>query len=208
MGTEGTRLSNMAWPVLTFDGGPQDGTSIPIEQPVLKIGRDADRDVVVKGPGVSRDHAEIVLTDAGFYIRDRASTNGTFVNGLNIGTSRHFLAPGDEIRLGSGKVTLVFRQDDRKTVAMPAMEFLAGEVPDLGAPSAKEPPGKPHEDQGTLEYLIVQYLLGHPAGADFKTLQEIAGESRYQLRAVLGSLMDQHMVRSDYPLFFAATRLR
>ena len=182
-------------PILTVNGGLQDGTSIPIERGVLIMGRQDDNDVVVKGPGVSRNHAGIVLTDAGYYLRDRNSTNGTFVNGRNIGTSPHLLAPGDEIRLGSSKVTLVFRHDEDRTVQMRVVE--------IETPSAKEPPGKPREDQGTPEERIMRHLLTHPAGADSKTLQEIAGVSRQELPIVLGSLMDDHMVRSDYPLYFA-----
>ena len=78
-------------------------------------------------------------------------------------------------------------------------------VPHLGAPSAKEPPGKPREERKTPQQQILEYLLSHPAGADYKTLQEITGVSRPLLPQVLGSLMDRHMIRSDYPVFFAAT---
>jgi pSer/pThr/pTyr-binding forkhead associated (FHA) protein len=190
-------------PVLTVDGGLQDGMSIPMEQAILKMGRDDDHHVVVRGPGVSRDHAEIVRTDSGYHLRDRNSTNGTFVNGRSIGLSSHLLAPGDVIRLGSSKVTLVFRDDVRKTVEIRAAELLSDKTRDEEVPNAKEPPIK-----GTPRQRVMQYLLAHPEGANFKTLQEIAGVSRRQLPTVLGSLVDSRMVRSDHLLFFAITKPR
>ena len=108
-------------PVLTIDGGPDDGKTIRIDTPAMTLGRLEDNDVVVRGSGVSRTHAEIVRTDAGYCLRDLGSTNGTFVNGTSIGQPSHPLRQGDDIRLGTSKVSLVFRTDESATVTMTAV---------------------------------------------------------------------------------------
>lgn len=49
------------------------------------IGRSRDGcDLVIDDQGVSRRHAEIVVTDSGVFIRDLGSSNGTLVNGQKV----------------------------------------------------------------------------------------------------------------------------
>jgi hypothetical protein len=62
------------------------------------IGRTADNQIVVPIREVSRRHAEIILEEAGYMIRDLGSPNGTFVNGERI--TEHRLDDGDRIALG------------------------------------------------------------------------------------------------------------
>jgi pSer/pThr/pTyr-binding forkhead associated (FHA) protein len=75
-----------------------DGREYAIGDGPLVLGRDAECDVVVPGTDVSRRHAEIVPTPAGYRVVDR-STNGTFVNGERVAGQR-LLARGDVIRIG------------------------------------------------------------------------------------------------------------
>jgi diguanylate cyclase (GGDEF)-like protein len=69
---------------------------LPAEK--LTLGRDSSCDLVVVDDAVSRRHATIEPTDAGFLLVDEGSTNGTFVNDERIG--RHVLAAGDRFRVG------------------------------------------------------------------------------------------------------------
>ena len=68
------------------------------------IGRGAEADLRLDDPGISRRHAEIVLSDPP-RITDLGSTNGTFVEGERVGSAELY----DGIKLGLGSVTLVFR---------------------------------------------------------------------------------------------------
>ena len=62
------------------------------------IGRTPDNQIVVPVREVSRKHAEIVLTEAGYNLRDLGSPNGTFVNASRI--TEHRLSEGDRIAIG------------------------------------------------------------------------------------------------------------
>jgi pSer/pThr/pTyr-binding forkhead associated (FHA) protein len=62
------------------------------------IGRTPDNQIVVPIREVSRRHAEIVLTGAGYVLKDLGSPNGTFVNGERV--SEHQLQDDDRIAMG------------------------------------------------------------------------------------------------------------
>jgi len=64
------------------------------------IGRRATNTLRLGGPEVSGEHAEIVLEDGTYLLRDKRSRFGTFVNGDAVTACG--LEPGDRIRLGCG----------------------------------------------------------------------------------------------------------
>jgi hypothetical protein len=61
---------------LTFPNG----TEVELKETV-SIGRDANNDLVMESPAVSREHAAIALRDGRWYLEDRGSFNG-----IGIGT--------------------------------------------------------------------------------------------------------------------------
>jgi diguanylate cyclase (GGDEF)-like protein len=65
---------------------------------VTTIGRNRDADIHVTDVGVSRNHMSIVREGALYFVEDRASVNGTFVNSRRV--TREELANGDCIQLG------------------------------------------------------------------------------------------------------------
>lgn len=71
---------------------------VPLDKATLTIGRRSANDLQVASADVSRDHAEIVLIDGHFLIRDRGSRFGTFVNDEPV--TERAIAHGDRIRLG------------------------------------------------------------------------------------------------------------
>lgn len=93
----------------------------------LRIGREASNDVVLSATDVSRRHAEIVLGEHGYEIRD-LSSNGVFVNGERARSGRT-LVRGDVVRLG--REELRFHADP-----LPA---LAPDVPVPDAATAGAP---------------------------------------------------------------------
>src|SRR5262245_50455563 len=57
---------------------------VPLLAFPFTIGRLAPADLLVNSSRVSREHAVLVCEDGRFLLRDRGSTNGTFVNGQRI----------------------------------------------------------------------------------------------------------------------------
>jgi serine phosphatase RsbU (regulator of sigma subunit) len=76
---------------------------VPIDKPIVTMGRRSESDVRISDAGVSRQHAEITRENGTFRLRDCDSKFGTFVNGAR--ASERVLAHGDRIRLGEGEGT-------------------------------------------------------------------------------------------------------
>jgi ABC-type multidrug transport system ATPase subunit/predicted component of type VI protein secretion system len=68
------------------------------------IGRATDNDIVIQDVLASRHHAFLVQSRLGTEIRDARSVNGTFVNGVRVGSA--VLSEGDVITIGN--IDLVF----------------------------------------------------------------------------------------------------
>ena len=84
------------------------GFEFQLENRVVTIGRRDDNDVVLNRPGISRHHARLERDKGTYRLFDLDSTNGTLVNGKEIGQVT--LADGDEVTFG--EVNLNFRLED------------------------------------------------------------------------------------------------
>jgi DNA-binding winged helix-turn-helix (wHTH) protein len=71
------------------------------------IGRDRDCGVCIDSPGVSRRHAQIVVSSGAATIEDLGSKNGTYLDGQLV-TEAMTLDNGSQMRIGS--VTMVYQQ--------------------------------------------------------------------------------------------------
>jgi nitrogen-specific signal transduction histidine kinase/CheY-like chemotaxis protein len=90
--------------------GPDAGRRFPVTSETV-LGRDADAEITVRDDGVSRRHSRIRLGSGGEYIiEDLGSRNGTYVNGVRVGTSS--LHSGDKVAIGTGTI-LLFTHHDR-----------------------------------------------------------------------------------------------
>jgi pSer/pThr/pTyr-binding forkhead associated (FHA) protein len=69
----------------------------------VRLGRAPQADVVLSDVYASDEHAEILVEDGGWTIRDLGSTNGTFLNGAKV-TRPTPLAAGDQLRLGKTRI--------------------------------------------------------------------------------------------------------
>jgi phosphoserine phosphatase RsbU/P len=73
--------------------------NIVLNRTPFSVGRKVDKDLVIADPRVSRDHALIVLEEAGFFLVDQGSKHGTFVNGERI--QRQKLERNDRLEFGA-----------------------------------------------------------------------------------------------------------
>ena len=130
--------------------GPEGTRLVELTSDRSSLGRATTNDVVVLlDPTVSRIHAVIERYPTGFCVRDRGSTNGTFVNGEPVkGETR--LRTGDELRLGNSRLTFFTVNDSDSDITAVAdgppiltrreREVLLGAVPPAARGSALRPP--------------------------------------------------------------------
>jgi len=75
-----------------------DGSRLPVGTRPVIIGRQAECDIALTEPNVSRRHAEVRPAEDGWVVADLGSTNGTRVNGFVVATE--ILHHGDVITVG------------------------------------------------------------------------------------------------------------
>jgi len=84
--------------LFVFRGNDQ-GVRFELNEETLGLGRDASNAIQLHDTEVSRRHALLRRSEAGYTLTDLGSSNGSFVNGQRFET--HELASGDEVTLGS-----------------------------------------------------------------------------------------------------------
>jgi pSer/pThr/pTyr-binding forkhead associated (FHA) protein len=99
-GTETGRLVVVTSP----SGEPAAGASIRLDA-ITTLGRDVNNAIVVDDQFASAQHAVLTFRGRTWYVEDLGSTNGTFVNGVQVeGVSP--LGYGDELQLGQVRMRL------------------------------------------------------------------------------------------------------
>lgn len=97
----------------------------------VEIGRDCDGIVVDDGTA-SRRHARLQPTDAGLVVSDLGSSNGTWVDGEQLGEPR-VVKEGASIQIGETVVVVhPGRPEDSHAVEVSEEEVLEGERPSSG----------------------------------------------------------------------------
>jgi len=81
-----------------------DTRQIPLNQGENVLGRARDAEVWIDAPGISRNHARILLNGTAATIEDLGSKNGTYLNGSPV-TAPAELKDADQIRLGTVLIT-------------------------------------------------------------------------------------------------------
>ena len=135
----------------------------------VTIGRDNSNDLTFTSPSVSRDHAALAFQDGRWYLEDRGSFNGTFLNGTRV-------QPGTPLplrhadRIGIGAETVLF--------SWPAQL----QDPDTTEP-LEEVPAADSAQLSSFQRQVVQLLCGPwLAGASLESLP-----SNEQIAAQLGT---------------------
>lgn len=97
---------------------PKGRTPFPLAGSRIRIGRELGCDLLLDDGSVSRHHAELKRSGAGWTIRDLHSTNGVLVNGQNVEAAS--LQPGDRIQLGVFRLRV--EELPRETVSAPPVQ--------------------------------------------------------------------------------------
>src|SRR3989442_719697 len=88
---------------LVFRAGQPDARAFPLVG-TSRIGRGEGNEIIILDASLSRTHATVEPEGAQWFVDDRTSKNGTWLNGVRI-AARTLLSDGDELRCGD----VVFR---------------------------------------------------------------------------------------------------
>jgi hypothetical protein len=83
---------------------------IPVDRPILNLGRHRDNHIIIDDPAVSRHHAQIRLRFGKYALFDLGSASGTNLNGCQIQEAT--LHSGDVITLGNSNLIYIEDSDD------------------------------------------------------------------------------------------------
>jgi hypothetical protein len=135
-----------AW--LILQEGPGAGYSYaldPFQQPALSVGRSSECDITLADHRASRHHADVRWNGRRWEVVDRGSTNGTYVNGIQV-HQPYELRPGDRVTIG--ETTMVLRdappssgQHLRGSAAQDAVRTAEGQAIRSPAGPASPRPG-------------------------------------------------------------------
>jgi pSer/pThr/pTyr-binding forkhead associated (FHA) protein len=123
--------------------------AIPVQRPVVLVGRHPECDVRIDLPKISRRHCCLALAYDRVLIRDLGSRNGLRVNGAVVEETQ--LHPGDTVAIGP----LLFRVEDSDALARPALAAAPARPPVADEPDDRPPslpflPSDPHDPDGDL----------------------------------------------------------
>ena len=86
-----------------MDAGPT--VAVPQNRPLL-VGRSPHADISIDSPSASWNHASIEHEDGGLRVRDSGSTNGTLVDGVEVGDGGCLVAEQAVVVVGGAAITL------------------------------------------------------------------------------------------------------
>lgn len=135
--------------------GNDAGIEYGLDKPAITLGRDSDVDIIIRDLQASRRHAEIRQKGGQLFITDLGSTNGTFVNGVQIqGTQA--LHVGDEIRIGN----VALRLQEGQVAVQPRPPAPAGRgkqewAPRVGAGGKRRGAPDAVPPRGNLKWVLV-----------------------------------------------------
>jgi hypothetical protein len=96
---------------------------------VNRFGRSLANDFVIEHPTISAHHCEIILEDGALILRDKNSTNGTFINSQPVTEAR--LATGQTLRLGDVELLV---EAAEVAVAIPKFDMPMAVAPPVMLP--------------------------------------------------------------------------
>ncbi len=168
----------------TMHAGPTPGKTFDLQGASGTIGREANNEVVINDPEVSRKHARLTFQGGAWVIEDLGSTNGTFVNESRL-SGPYSLRLGDVVGLGE-KIKLIYETSTADmnatmvaappTAAAPlpsqpvyqqplpppppiSQPVYAGQVPSSPPPYADVPPAAPPKNNRTVLIVVIAVIL-------------------------------------------------
>jgi pSer/pThr/pTyr-binding forkhead associated (FHA) protein len=96
--------------LLIVQRGPNEGSRFLLDQDVTTVGRHPNADIFLDDVTVSRRHAEFHRNGKTFKVKDLASLNGTYYDGVRI--EEAILEDGSEVQIGKFRLTFYSSKTD------------------------------------------------------------------------------------------------
>lgn len=133
-------------PDIIVQTGNLKGRCFAVGERALRLGRSSSNDIHVLDEELSRNHCLFERSgETGILVTDLASANGTFVNGRAIGGETIMLKEGDEIVVGTTRLTIGEPKDFSKSV-----DLGLGTDSDTPTTSAEAPAARAKNLRGVL----------------------------------------------------------
>ncbi|HEY7349723.1 MAG TPA: FHA domain-containing protein [Ktedonobacterales bacterium] len=134
---------------LLLSGGPGAGQVFQLNKAVITIGRSSECDVFIPDASISRQHAQILRQETGWYVQDLGSRNGAALNGQRLSSPQR-LVDGDTLTIGNIPLRYLSAHEEseaseeaRAEAAPAANETPADDEITTGAPTRALPPKSP-----------------------------------------------------------------
>ncbi|TWT99099.1 FHA domain-containing protein FhaB [Botrimarina colliarenosi] len=164
--------------------GAKKGAAVPIKKNRFVIGRGKDCTLRAGSEAISRNHCELLVTEAGVTVRDLGSRNGTYVNDAKI-EGVHALSNGDTLRIGP----LEFRYEaegELKQTKQPKVQSVGDAV---ARTAAKGGGGQEHLEDDISDWLIGDAATGAAPGVG-ETLTMRTDETRIARDAAVKAIAE------------------
>jgi pilus assembly protein CpaF len=136
---------------------------------VYRVGSSPASHLQIDRPSVSGRHAQITVTDTDVKVMDMDSSNGTFIDGVKVGSEPVNASPGDVIKVGDVEIVLVGPE-------VPEGELAKKE--DLSISSLKTSPERKKELTSKLKKVVEEVLTENPAKIPVLRISGIPAEAR------------------------------
>ena len=136
---------------------------------VYRVGSSPASHLQIDRPSVSGRHAQITVTDTDVKVMDMDSSNGTFIDGVKVGSEPVNASPGDVIKIGDVEIVLVGPE-------VPEGELAKKE--DLSISSLKTSPERKKELTSKLKKVVEEVLTENPAKIPVLRISGIPAEAR------------------------------
>ena len=113
-----------------------EGANIPLDKPIILIGRHQECDIQIPSRKISRRHCCIAMLSDHLVIRDLGSTNGVRINGIKVVEGN--IQPNDELTNGNMRYKLQWNGDDEQTMRAEEKNGIRAGEPPLVRPVAHD----------------------------------------------------------------------
>ena len=171
---------------LIVQRGAKRGTEVIIRREQALLGRSRSCQICIPAPQVSRQHCAILIENGQVLVRDLGSTNGTFVNGVQI--SEQQLTTGDTLTIGNVVFLVRIETPGASDTAKPGDQPAIQEAEPVDAELVFQ------EDAETQQAAAV--------GEEVLDAEVVAEEGAIEAEVVEDNVLEAEVVEEDVTEFF------